>query len=197
MPKKTDNHRPESKLALRRHFLRAYHSDSPAHVLDCCQATGLLWKKLTKEFSLASYLPLDVKPRKGRLKLDSSRYLASPGWTHNVVDIDTYGSPWDHWLALLKTAPAQPLTVFLTIGMTTIAGGAMSNSSKLVLGLTFRATMPKSLTAQLHDRATLAMLAHARRCRFEIAECLEAPRGEHARYIGVRLVPMDSVPAGA
>src|SRR6266576_3131176 len=112
---KTDNTSPAAKLELRRYFLRAYHATEPIHVLDCCQATGFLWRTLRKEFPLASYWGLDLKPKKGRLKLDSVRVLAQPGWPQNVVDVDTYGSPWKHWTALLPHV-TKPLTVFLTIG---------------------------------------------------------------------------------
>lgn len=98
---KTDNKDPAAKLELRRHFLRTYHARGPVHVLDCCQATGFLWRTLRAEFAVTSYWGLDLKPKKGRLQLDSVRVLQQRGWNQNVVDVDTYGSPWKHWAALL------------------------------------------------------------------------------------------------
>lgn len=92
---KTDNKDPSAKLELRRYFLRKYHAGEPIHVLDCCQATGFLWRTLRQEFPIASYWGLDLKPKKGRLQIDSTRVLEQNGWKQNVVDVDTYGSPWE------------------------------------------------------------------------------------------------------
>src|SRR5438552_1243842 len=100
--KKTDNHNLPAKLALRTYFLRKYHMQdvrrdaagaTNINVLDCCQATGKIWGTLQREFPLAGYWGVDVKPKKGRLTIDSVKILDQPGWTQNVVDVDTYGSP--------------------------------------------------------------------------------------------------------
>lgn len=99
--KKTDNTNLPAKLDLRRRFLRKYHAEDPANVLDCCQGDGVIWKTLRREFTIAGYWGVDTKRKPGRLRLDSSRILAQAGWLQNVVDIDTYGSPWRHWLAML------------------------------------------------------------------------------------------------
>ncbi|MEN3369967.1 MAG: hypothetical protein V7609_2110 [Verrucomicrobiota bacterium] len=108
MSKKTDNHNPDAKLTLRRHFLNRYHvpivayGDTSIRVLDCCQASGRLWGVLRREFAGVEYWGVDVRPKKGRLKIDSVRILDQPGVTQNVIDIDTYGSPFKHWMALLR-----------------------------------------------------------------------------------------------
>lgn len=116
---KTDNACPDVKLALRRYMLDRYHVGEPIRVLDCCQGSGVLWGTLQQEYDLAGYWGVDVKHKPGRLKLDSSRILARPGWRENVIDIDTYGSPWKHWTNLIKTID-HPTTVFLTIGQVNI-----------------------------------------------------------------------------
>ncbi|HZU48538.1 MAG TPA: hypothetical protein VFA16_15010, partial [Mycobacterium sp.] len=92
---KTDNGNLEAKLGLRRHFLRRYHMENKPMVLDCCQGDGIIWRKLRQEFE-CDYWGVDVKPKRGRLSIDSVRILAQPGWPHDVLDIDTYGSPWRH-----------------------------------------------------------------------------------------------------
>ena len=189
MPKKTDNHNAPAKLALRRHFLRRYHADGGAKVLDCCQATGLLWNELRREFVCESYLGLDLKPKKGRLKVDSVRILDLPRWQHNVVDVDTYGSPWKHWSALLANAP-DAVTVFLTIGLVKMAGGNYDRAILPALGLTFkRLKLPQQFGVRLgEDLGVTACLGQARAHGFEIVECMEADNvGGTARYIGVRL----------
>ena len=185
--KKTDNHNPAAKLALRRHFLRKYHADEPIHVLDCFQAQGRLWSKLQQEFKVDSYWGVDIVPKKGRLAIDSARILDQPGWTQNVIDLDAYGSPWKHWLALLRHG-GHDLTVFLTIGMVKIGGGNIDGALYPLLGLEFdRLQLPNSLAAKLHGLSINTALAQALR-RFKVIEALEAKNsGGNCRYLGVRL----------
>lgn len=112
---KTDNSNLQAKLDLWKYFLRKYGSAAPIRVLDCCQGSGVIWNRLAAEFSIESYWGVDLKPKAGRLKIRSERILAQAGWTENVIDIDTYGSPWKHWESLLPNV-RQAVTVFLTIG---------------------------------------------------------------------------------
>lgn len=194
---KTDNANPAAKHALRRHFLRKYHTaENPIRVLDCCQGSGKIWRKLANEFPIRSW-GLDVKPRPGRLKIDSARVLAAGGYAETVIDIDTYGSPWKHWAALLDTCD-HPVTVFLTIGLVKIGGGNFDHSLLPVLGLNFqRLDLPNSLGAKLSDLALAASLApHA--SPFKIVDALESPNpGGSARYIGLRLEMSAKTPSAA
>lgn len=155
---KTDNHSPDAKLELRRYFLRKYHAgDGAAHVMDCFQGGGKIWTKLQSEFTLGSYWGIDLKPRKGRLKLDSCRVLEQPGWTQNVIDLDAYGSPWKHFQAVARNAP-HSVTVFLTIGMVRIGGGNFDRSILQMLGINFRKLkIPNSLGVRLGEQ----VLSHA------------------------------------
>jgi hypothetical protein len=189
MAKKTDNHNLPAKLALRRHFLRTFHSDGDIRVLDCCQASGKIWGELRKEF-YCRYWGVDVKPKPGRLKIDSVRILEQCGLEQNVIDIDTYGSPWKHWFALLRNT-REPLTVFLTIG---IGGGNADRALLDALGLTFKTLkIPNAIGARIGETGVAACIARARDFGFEIADCREAANlGGHARYIGVRLSRPDS-----
>jgi len=111
----TDNGCVKAKLELRRHFLRKYHSEQPPRVFDCCQGSKVIWTQLQSEFETKSYWGVDLKPKKGRLKIDSERILNQPGWNFDVIDCDTYGSPWKHYAAIQRHA-TKPVTVFLTIG---------------------------------------------------------------------------------
>jgi ubiquinone/menaquinone biosynthesis C-methylase UbiE len=88
--KKTDTHDPRAKLDLRRHFLEKYHADGTARVLDCCMGSGFIWREIRKEWPVAEYLGLDAKPKKGRLKIDSARYLEAGGWSHDVIDVERH-----------------------------------------------------------------------------------------------------------
>src|SRR3954469_21082851 len=106
-----ENSHLKAKLDLRRHYLERYHAAGERRVFDGFQAKGLLWSILRKEFPLASYWGVDLVEKKGRIKVDSARVLAQPGWNANIVDLDAYGSPWKHWLGVLKNAE-RSLTVF-------------------------------------------------------------------------------------
>lgn len=188
MTVKTDNHNPTAKLALRRHFLEKYHADRPIHVMDCCQGGGLMWHTLRDEFPVASYWGLDVKPKKGRLKLDSARVLAQAGWTQNVIDIDTYGSPWKHWLAMLPNI-TRPTTVFLTIGR----GGPniirLGNNELLAMGMRMPSLfkMSGAITHRLADLASRFLLAEVYKNGILIKEAIESFPQRNARYIGLHL----------
>jgi hypothetical protein len=209
--KKTDNHNQAAKLAVRRYFLRKYHGHECAdmlEVLDCCQGVGTIWRALRQEFVCDTYLGVDLKPLKGRLKIDSVRLLDQAGWKYNVIDVDTYGAPWKHWFALLRHAP-HSLTVFLTIGIVNIGGisSQADNETMRILGLDTlfakckaRGLKPApSLTGLARDRVGLsACLDAARGHGFTLAECVEAENeGGSARYIGVRLVRQETVPKPA
>ncbi len=115
--------------------------------MDCCAGEGRLWRALRAEFSVAAYLPLDLKPARGRLACDSRRMLATPGWTADVVDIDTYGHPWGHWVALLATCD-HDVTVFLTVGRMAYGSGANLPRDLLrALGIPFR--LPPGLALKM------------------------------------------------
>ena len=185
---KTDNHNPSAKLMLRRHFLAKYHGDKPPRVLDCFQGSGLLWLKLSREFALGSYWGVDLKPKKGRLKIDSSRILEQHGWEADVVDLDAYGSPWTHWRHLVRTFSGEAVTVFLTIGMVKVGGGNFDRSVLDLTGCKFRELkLPKGLGVRLSDNAVAFALADAEANGLEPIEVQEAFPQSHARYIGVHL----------
>ena len=192
MAKKTDNHNPEAKLKLRRHFLEKYHADGTATVFDCCQGGGVMWDAIRRTHPVASYWGVDVKPKKGRLKIDSVRVLQQ-GVNQNVIDIDTYGSPWKHWFAMLPKV-TQPVTVFLTIGT---GGGNMvslTNEEFQVIGLTIPAV--KKMPGMVSKLASMAVnYALAKGQYFaKITEAVEVSSTGNARYIGVRLEPKSDRP---
>jgi hypothetical protein len=189
---KTDNANLPAKLALRRHFLQKYHADQPPDVLDCCQGEAVIWDHLRREFEPATYWGVDLKPKKGRLKIDSVRILQQPGWPQNVVDIDTYGSPWKHWEALLPNL-SRPTTVFLTVAQMLMVGGFQGKGSPeaaRAIGLgPLTQKCPNVLLAKVTRLAVSYCLT--RTCDYGIilVEAVEAISAGNARYIGVRLEP--------
>jgi len=184
---KTDNAFLFSKLALRRHLLKRHHSGGDIRVFDCCQGSGVIWKQLRKEFTVASYWGVDVKPKKGRLKIDSKRVVCQPGLNCNVIDIDTYGMPWDHWLGLLPNL-VEPTTVFMTIGLVTMGGGgSLSNSGRRILEIPDDWPVPNAFTGGLLGIALHRFISMRGANGFRAVEAWESPEGPHARYIGVHV----------
>lgn len=182
MTKQVDNANPKAKLDLRRYFLRRYHAESPPHVIDCCQGDGLLWRTLRGEFKTASYWGMDLKVRRGRMKIDSARVLEQPGWRADVIDVDTYGSPWRHWHNLIRTAPG-PVTVFLTDGSWHMG---VDKTMLAALGLG-KLAVPPGIAIRLREPGMLASLGAAVSIGLEIVEAIEAESGRNVRYFGVRL----------
>jgi len=185
--KKTDNGNLREKLFLRRHFIEKYHRPGPFAVIDACAGSGVIWQTLRRQYD-CSYWPLDVKPARGRLAVDSVRVLAQAGWKADIVDIDTYGSPWKHWLAMLPNAPL-PLTVFVTIGSVKINGVAFTDLTQQKLaGLSFKTLrLPAALAGKLGDFLVSSCLTSSYDYGIIITEALECPAPGNARYIGLRL----------
>lgn len=193
MPKstKTDNSHLPEKLALRRHFLRAYHA-APPRVFDACQGSGILWRALRQEFDVRSYWGVDVQHARGRLKIDSVRVLAQPGWDFDVIDVDTYGSPWRHYFALLPNV-TRAVTVFLTVGFVRAAGEATVGDAFLkATGLDFtRHQLPRAISAALWDWGRFHCLARCHDAGLVPVYAAEVPiKGPSTEsYIGIRLEP--------
>lgn len=181
--KMTDNKNMAQKTAVRLHFLRKYHADD-ARVFDCCQGAGLIWKTIRQEFEVASYWGVDVKTRPGGLKMDSVKVLEQ-GVKDNVIDIDTYGEPWAHWLKLLPKVN-QPTTVFLT--WTSMCSLNMSDVAKqFVFGGQLK--MPPTLFGRLWDYANQALLAAPMQFGLQVVECQESVNETTTRYIGMHIKP--------
>lgn len=186
---KTDNGHLKHKLELRRYFLSKYHAAQPPRVFDCCQGSKVIWTTLQAEFATASYWGVDLKPKRGRIKIDSERVLNQPGWPFDVIDCDTYGAPWKHWQAITKYT-TRPITVFLTIGCT-MFNGSVDNAALDALGVSqLKTPLPPSFRRFLSDFSTpflLASMPANNQCR--IIEAVESEASGNARYIGIRLEP--------
>jgi hypothetical protein len=183
MQTRTDNHDPAAKLALRAYYLRTYHADTEPLIFDACQGSGLLWSELRKTFRVR-YWGVDVKPRPGRLRIESQRVLAQPDLPFDVVDIDTYGLPWEHWRVLLPNI-TRPTTVFLTLGI--LPNTPAPRDLLAAAGLDRLPRLPGALRMRLCARLTPYALDLARRAGLAITDAREAVSGGHARYYGLRL----------
>jgi hypothetical protein len=195
--KKTDNANLKSKLALRRHMLQRHHSAGDIRVFDACQGDGLLWGRLRSEFPVAYYYGVDVKPKRGRLAIDSKRVVCQPGLNCNVIDVDTYGLPWDHWVALLPTI-VEPTTVFLTAAIASqrmhqrTGGVSLPKSVKSVLGIPADWDISNAFTGRLCCIAVGHYLSMPAANGYRVVEAFESTRSARARYIAVRIDKPDA-----
>lgn len=188
MSTKTDNHNLETKLALRRHFLETYHRAEPPRVLDCFQGAGVLWGVLRREFQIRSYWGVDVKPKAGRLRIDSVRILEQRGWVADVVDLDCYGSPWKYWRHLVRTFEGDSVTVLLTHGRVLVGGGKADRTVLDMMGCRFHALkMPDCIGDMIGKHALGFAIGAARDAGLRAVEVREAFPQYRARYIGIRL----------
>ncbi len=185
---KTDNSHLEAKLKLRRYFLNKYHADGDVRVFDCCQGSGIIWEKLRGEYQVQTYWGVDLKPKKGRVVVDSARVLQC-GLTENVVDIDTYGSPWKHYFNFSKTI-AKPVTVFLTWGIVRIGGGNLCKETMKANGWSkFTLKAPKALFVKLEQNTLSYLLSSGCKNGNMIIEAKRMAVEGNAIYIGLRILP--------
>jgi hypothetical protein len=181
---KTDNHNLAAKIALRRRLLS---SAGEYRVLDCFSGSEAIWQPLRVEYQIRDYLALDIKQKRGRLKLDSARFVRECPGDFNVVDLDAYGSPFDQFESVI--AWRRRLIVFLTIGA--VGMKAQSKTALRIAGLP--ATTPIGMHAQLHDHITESCLTLPLQKNFRIRQSFEALNpGGSARYIGLEIAPADS-----
>lgn len=193
-----DNDAKDAKLYLRRYFLDKYHHASRfdhvdghrrPNVLDCCQAEGVLWGELRRDYDVR-YLGVDRTVKKGRLAMDSTRILAFPRLPYQIIDVDTYGSPWRHWDTLLPNL-IGPTTVFLTLGR---IGGSLATVDAAVmqaLGLDrLSRKPPQTLRWKIDKEAVASCFARCYHYGVRILEAQEVlPAPKSARYFGVHLIP--------
>lgn len=114
---KRDNSNLTAKLKLREYYLEKYFPDREAiYVLDACAGDSLIWSELKKRYPV-KVMSVDVKRKPGRIAIRSERIMRSAAGV-DIVDIDTYGSPWSKYFALLESLKSRKLVVFLTLGIT-------------------------------------------------------------------------------
>lgn len=132
----------------------------PINVLDCTAGYGVLWESLKKNFDINSYYPLDKQKRPKALKLDSKRFLKSADLSRfNVIDIDTYGSCFEHYQLLMKnkSCPSN-LAIFLTDILVKICGGNVSNKVLESQGIYFALPKPFSEKVLVKSRGYMLKL---------------------------------------
>lgn len=183
----TDNKFFGTKIRLRRFYLQKYHQRGPFSVFDTCCGDGHIWRELRKDFPRIEYFGADHV--KTALKVDSARLCQDPAYAQfDVIDIDTYGSPWSHYFNLLPNIK-KPTTIFLTIGSSG-ARNNMPNVMRAVLGLDQFKYIPTSILARINGTiGTDYCIMHAERFGLAVSDIREGFPKKNARCIGLRLEP--------
>jgi hypothetical protein len=156
---KTDNHSLKDKCALRRLVIEEAKLE-PLRVLDLFAGEGNIWNELRRQskdpeapppLNVVAYTPVDAAAKQaGQIKFkitprliaslngdpDVGTYTGTDLSRYNVIDVDTYGDPFELWHELLFRIK-QPTIVFLTRGRVTYGAGRMpiSKHAKAVLGI--------------------------------------------------------------
>lgn len=104
-----------------------------------------------------------------------------------IVDIDTYGSPWRHYYALLPNIH-KPTTIFLTNGLIKIMGGNVSKEEKEAIWINFKTVNPpQALIVKACKKSISYCFARCYDYNIIIIEAMEAVSYGNAKYYGLRL----------
>jgi hypothetical protein len=154
------------------------------HVLDCCAGDGYLWRSVSGLFGgEVERLAFDLKAGKGRYRLDSRRFLSTGNLSRfDVIDIDTYGSPYEHLFAAFGNPTlADTVVVFFTDILVRIGGGSIQKKALEMVGLSFPgATLPKCFTAEIVRYTRSYVLKYPQRIGYRIERCRLTTRGGSA-----------------
>jgi hypothetical protein len=133
--KKTDNRSLRLKIEIRTKALAAAGL-THVRVLDLCAGEGDIWREMRKHVDVTSYVPVDRKPRAfGSIKGEALTIARAIDLTmFDVIDVDTYGSPWEIWLNLAQRIRSREV-VCLTHGTTSQGGGDISKFEMKILGI--------------------------------------------------------------
>jgi hypothetical protein len=100
----------------------------PLRVLDLYAGEGWMWKKLRQSLKIAAYTPVDIRPRQAgtiRMNVTGRSVLGFNPDRFNVIDIDTYGDPWEVWEGLRRRITRRS-AVFITNGIMGRGEGSLS-----------------------------------------------------------------------
>jgi hypothetical protein len=190
-PGKTDNN-PQAyraKIAIRRKVLEAV---ADASVFDAFAGSGEMYSAVWKDAK--SYTGCDLKPqRDGRLMFaaDNRRVMRAVDLAaFNVIDLDSYGSPWEQAIIIAdrrRVAAGELLGLILTEGAgfaykSNIVPQAIAILTGLRTGIV---GLSKKQDAVI-DKA-IAGLARRMNCSIEKRWQAEGRTGAAMRYIGLVL----------
>ncbi|MBR0693654.1 hypothetical protein [Bradyrhizobium lablabi] len=188
---KTDNNPQafKAKVAIRRNVMAAI--GQPA-VFDAFAGSGKMYSEVWRE--AGSYTGCDLKPQNdGRLMFcaDNRRVMRAIDLTQfNIIDLDSYGSPWEQAIIIAdrrRVAPGELFGLILTEGAgfaykSNVVPTAIAHLTGLRAGIV---GLGKKQDAVI-DRA-IAGLVRRMSCSIEKRWQAEGKSGAAMRYIGLVL----------
>jgi hypothetical protein len=165
-------------------------------VLDLFAGEGWIWKRLRRSLEISTYTPVDIRPRQpGTIRMDVTgrSVVAFNPDCFNVIDIDTYGDPWEIWDALRRRLTRRS-AVFITHGMVGRGEKSLSTFLRTASGIPRSWPLPMSddLMRYLGRRYLIQSLAGL---KVERALYLEHLRSQHLAavdYYGLLLDKPDA-----
>lgn len=176
-----------TKVELRLRVIRAAGLKR-LRVLDLCAGAGHVWQAMREHVEVEAYTPVDREPRllgtiHGDVKDRQFVHSLRPE-TYNVIDVDTYGEPWEPWSYCAERLTSKT-AVFLTHGLSG-AGPSLSRFTWAALGLPREwPLMHKRELAIFSERYCLA--ASAGRAR--LALVLRSRPSGRVNYLGLIAEP--------
>ena len=198
--KKTDNRSLPSKIAIRTWLLDQMGLKT-VRVLDVCTGEGHIWTEMEKHCDITRWVKVDIKPRRsGTLKLkavDAIRAFSLDDF--DVVDIDTYGDPWDAYREVLAKL-TSPIGVFLTHGHTmslNVSYATLRSEGIPASWVTQREGAPHATFMPQTPETGLYFADRALRSTWKTAHIDHAAEIQLRRvaYYALAIRPLDHVPA--
>jgi hypothetical protein len=188
---KRDNTNLPAKVKLREYYLDRYFAgNKEIYVLDACAGDSLIWSELRKRYPV-KVMSVDVKKKPGRIAIKSERIMAAASGVQ-VCDIDTWGSPWSKYFALLESLKSLKLAVFLTIGIT-VYGGMQKVFAERVAPQFEGIRLPIGFHRALQEALWKDAIAEAYRFGYGVQDCRFIELG-NVKYIGFVLTQTQAKP---
>jgi hypothetical protein len=189
---KTDNHPAtfRAKVAIRRNVLNAIGAD--AVVFDAFAGSGKMFSEVWKDAK--AYTGCDMKPQAdSRLMFcaDNRRVMRAIDLTRfGIVDLDSYGSPWEQAIIIAdrrRVAPGELFGLILTEGAGfAYKSNVVPTAIAILTGLRAGIVGLGKKQDAVIDKA-IAGLARRMNCTIEKRWQAEGKTGASMRYIGLVL----------
>src|SRR5580658_2138961 len=132
---KTDNASLKEKVDLRVDLCSRING--PLRVLDLFAGEGRVWSGVKSVLEVSTYTPVDEAPRQpGTIKfvINSRTVKAFDVSRFNVIDIDTYGEPWEVFGAIAENIKPGS-AIFLTYGHSGIGRASLTKYLRAACGI--------------------------------------------------------------
>jgi len=188
---KVDNAFLCTKVNLRRNVIKKHFNKSSFNILNCCAAKNKVWRSLD-EFYNTSIIHLDLNPQfDGVIKCDANDYVQNNDLSKfDIIDIDTYGSPWDIFFNSIKSCTGTTV-FFLTWGRTEKNLFNVPNIIKQTFNFPKSSKKGRNPLCKYMEKNITSLLVRGYENGIFIKDVYEGfPQG-NARYFGLTVIKED------